>query len=417
MNPNFLNEDARFSRRQSLVAAAGLSALLTARTNPVLAAEGNASAVNWDAISKEFLIDRSLTYLNTGTLGSSPKPVLEARRVIEQKLESNPAGEGFGSVLRDAEAVAVKVADLLNCDAKDVTVTRNTTEGMNFVAEGINLQAGQRVLTSNHEHPGGLRAWQYFKKTRGSEVDVVEIPSPPKDEDEVVAAFQNAITDKTRVIMCSHVHFSNGVKSPIARLSELAHRRGCLMIVDGAQASGGVPVNVKELGCDAYVSSGHKFLLGPKGTGFLYISERARNEIKPMQLDDGYGYYTAIRGTNGMPEAIGLGNVIDWFKQVGRDAVFERLMFLRNSLYEVLRQAKHVRIASPPPGSSMASQLLCFSVTDRDRFPKLQEQFTKDKVIYRGVNVNGIDIRLSVHVYNTEADVAKFAESLNKGLS
>src|SRR5206468_842156 len=157
------------------------------------------------------------------------------------------------------------------------------------------------------EHGGGLAAWKFWKKYRGIEIDVAEIASPPQSEDQIVESFRKGIMPQTRVIFCSHVTFSNGVKVPTARLSELAHKHHCLMIVDGAQSTGGVPVNVKDLGCDAYASSGHKFVLGPKGTGILYISAQAKDRIKPMQLDDGYGYYTAIRGTNCLPEAVGLG--------------------------------------------------------------------------------------------------------------
>ncbi|MFN8707411.1 MAG: aminotransferase class V-fold PLP-dependent enzyme, partial [Planctomyces sp.] len=173
--------------------------------------------------------------------------------------------------------------------------------------------------------------------------------------------------------------------------------------------------NVKELGCDAYASSGHKFLLGPKGTGILYISESARDQITPMQLDDGMGFYTAIRGTGSMPEVIGLGNVIDWTKKIGRDAIYGRLMTLRNMLYEVLATTPHIVPKSPPPGSSMASQLVCFSVDDRDRHKKLSEHFAKNKVLVRGVNIHGVDFRVSVHLYNTEADIARFAEILRVG--
>jgi selenocysteine lyase/cysteine desulfurase len=415
MKPNTLMNDLTFSRRAALIAMSGVVASGPGTLRG--AAVESSPAVDWEKISQEFMVDKNLLYLNTGTLGATPKSVLEARKVIEQRLESSPAGEGFGPILQEAEAAIPKIADLIGCGPKEVTVTRNTTEGMNFIAEGVNLKPGQRVLVSNHEHPGGLRAWQFLKKTRGTEVDVVEINSPPQSEDEVVDAFRKALQPQTRVIMCSYVHFSNGLKTPIARLSELAHQHGCLMVVDGAQASGGVSVNVKELGCDAYASSGHKFLLGPKGTGILYISESARDQITPMQLDDGMGFYTAIRGTGSMPEVIGLGNVIDWTKKIGRDAIYGRLMTLRNMLYEVLATTPHIVPKSPPPGSSMASQLVCFSVDDRDRHKKLSEQFAMNKVLVRGVNIHGVDFRVSVHLYNTEADIARFAEILRQGVA
>jgi selenocysteine lyase/cysteine desulfurase len=421
MNRLFFDGAIPLSRRDALLALGGGAACLGFLADSPAAAEKEVSlapaSIDWEKISRQFLLDPSLTYLNTGSLGSTPRPVLEARRGVEQLLESNPAGQGFGPVLAQAEATRGKVAELIGCDVNEVTVTRNTTEGMNFIAEGIDLKPGDRVLTSNNEHPGGLRAWKYLANTRKIEVDTAEIASPPGSEDEVVDSFKKAIKPETRVIMCSHVTFSSGLKVPIARLSELAHQHNCLMVVDGAQSSGGVAVDVRKLGCDAYASSGHKFLLGPKGTGILYISEQAKGQIKPMQLDDGYGYYTAIRGTNGMPEAIGLGSVIDWVKAIGHDAVFARLMSLRNALYDVLQKSPYIKIDSPLPGSPMASQLVCFRVTDRDRYKKLQEQFTKDNVVVRGIGINGIDFRLSVHLYNTEKDIARFGESLRQAMA
>lgn len=417
MQNHFFQDPLRLSRRASLIALGSAAGSLSLLGRSALAAAADVTAPDWDRVSRQFLIDRNLTYLNTGSLGSTPIPVLEARREIEQRLESNPAGEGFGPLMRDAEAVNAKLADLLGCDVKEVTITRNTTEGMNFVVEGLQLQPGQRVLTSNSEHPGGLAAWKFLQKYHGVAIDVADLPSTPGSEDEVVDCFRRALQPNTRAIMCSHVTFCSGLQVPIARLAELAHQHGCLMIADGAQSAGGVPVNVRQLGCDAYASSGHKFLLGPKGTGLLYISERARDQIKPMQLDDGFGYYTAIRGTNSMPEAIGLGAAIDWVAQLGRAAVFERLMTLRNSLYAVLHETPGIQLDSPPPGSPMASQLVCFRVLDRDRHARLQEQFSRDKVVVRGIGINGIDFRLSVHLYNTEADVQRFADSLNRALA
>ncbi len=422
MDSSFRDRTPSLTRRQTLQALSGAAAALlgggsSRRLMAADAAEPASAAIDWKQISQQFLLNPELTYLNTGSLGSIPKPVLEARRIIENKLESNPVGEGFGSVLRDAEAVSGKVAEFLGCDVKEVTVTRNTTEGINFIAEGLNLQPGQHVLTTNQEHGGGLGAWKFLKKYRGVLLDVAEIPSPPKSEDEIVELFRAKITAQTRVLFCSHVLFSSGVKMPIKRLSELAHQHHCVMVVDGAQACGGIAVNVKELGCDAYASSGHKYMLGPKGTGILYISAAAREHIKPMQLDDGLGFYTAIRGTSCMPEAIGLGGAMDWVKQIGREAVFARLMTLRNALYEVLKNSPHVKLVSPPPESSMASHLVCYSVTDRERYAKGQEQFSKDQVVVKHVGINNIDYRLSVHLYNTEADVERFAASLKRAFS
>lgn len=408
------------SRRESLRAfglAAGMLGFTGAVNRAAVASPSSATGTpDWASIAGQFMIDPEIAYLNTGSLGAIPCPVLEAMQAVNHTLESNPVQQGFGPVLADAEAVRPKIADLFGCKTEEVVVTRNTTDGMNQIAEGLNMQPGQRVLTSNHEHGGGLGAWKYLAKRRGVFLDVAELGAPPASEDEVVEKFKAALRPETKVIMCSHVTFSSGVQAPIARLSELAHQHGCLMVVDGAQAPGGVLVDVKALGCDAYASSGHKYLLGPKGTGLLYINEKVKDQITPFVLEDGYGVYTAIRGTSNWTETIGLGKSLDFVKSIGREAVAGRLMELRNQLYDVISKTPGTKIFSPPPGSTMASHLVCFSVTDRSKHPLLNEQFAKDKVIVKGVGIEGIDYRITCHLYNTEKDISRFADCLHKVL-
>lgn len=416
MSENYSNSHRSLSRRDSLRLLGTATSILGFSTRDVFAGSGASSfalsPTDWKKVVKEFSVNPDVAYLNTGSLGSIPKSVLKSMEEVDSRLESNPVEQGFGPVLAEAEAVRPKIAELFGCKTDEVTVTRNTTDGMNQIAEGLNMQPGQRVLTSNHEHGGGLGAWKYLVKRRGVFLDVADLGAPPASEDEVVEKFKAAIRPETKVIMCSHVTFSSGVMTPIAKLSELAHQHGCLMIVDGAQAPGGVQVDVKALGCDAYMSSGHKWLLGPKGTGLLYINEKVKDQITPFVLDDGYGVYTAIRGTSNWTEIIGLGKSLDFMKNIGREAAAGRLMELRNQLYEVIQKTPGTKIFSPPPGSSMACHLVCFSVTDRAKHPLMNEQFKKDKVVVKGVGIQGIDYRVGCHLYNSEKDIARFADSL-----
>ncbi len=286
MVPGEIRRSMLISRRSSLMAMGAVTGLSSLRSGvPTEAAVINPGAAvptaatteqpDWQKIAGEFVVDPEIAYLNTGSLGSVPRCVLETRRQTDQRLEANPVSAGFGPVLAEAEAVRPKLADLLGCRTEEIAVTRNTTEGINLIAEGLNLQPGDRVLTSNHEHGGGLGGWKYLVKRRGVHLDVARLGAPPESEDEVVAQFAAAIRHDTSVLSVSHVTFSSGVQVPIAKLSELAHAHNCLMVVDGAQAPGGILVDVQALGCDAYASSGHKWLLGPKGTGVNSVRHAA----------------------------------------------------------------------------------------------------------------------------------------------
>ncbi|MBL8850107.1 MAG: aminotransferase class V-fold PLP-dependent enzyme [Planctomycetaceae bacterium] len=409
----------RLSRRETLRAlggaAAGLSFMRMA--GATASAADRVAAVDWEQIPSQFLMDPELAYLNTGSLGASPLAALEAARAAAQQIEQNPVAQGFGPVLADAEKTRQVFADLLGCKLEEVCVTGNTSDGMNLVAEGLNLQPGDHVVTTNHEHAGGRRCWEFLAKRRGVILDFADIGSPPASEDEVVDRVASAITPKTRVISVSQVTFSSGVQLPIARLSELAHRSGCLLCVDGAQAAGALPVNVAELGCDTYATSGHKWLLGAKGTGLLYVSERVKDRVAPMRLDDGYGVYTAIGGTNDMVGIIGLAAAVEWAGTLGHAAVFERIMRSREELYAALAVQPGVKINSPPSGSSMASHLVCFTIEDHDKLGKVNEQFAKDKIVVKTVHHGGIDFRVGCHVYNRPEDISRFAASLKAAMT
>lgn len=409
------------SRRESLLALGGTAAYFglfgaAPAAAPSRRASGS-SAADWRRLSNQFAIESGLAYLNTGSLGASPAAVLDAVRSAAARIETNPVAMGFGAVLGEAEAARSRFAELFGCSVDEVCLTNNTTDGMNLVAEGLDLKSGDHVLTSNHEHGGGSRCWQFLAKRRGVIIDVAEVGAPPQSEDEVVERFRAALTPQTRVISVSHVTFSSGVQLPIARLAELAHQHSCLLVADGAQSAGAIPVNVKALGCDAYATSGHKWLLGSKGSGLLYISETARDAIAPMRLDDGPGVYTAIGGTTDSAAVLGLAAAVDWAAKIGRDAIFGRIRQLRDQLYAELEATPGVRINSPPPGSPMASQMVCFTIADRDRLPQVHEQFARDKIVVKTVHHGGIDFRVGCHVYNSEEDVSRFGASLRKALA
>jgi len=398
------------TRRDTLLAlgggAAGLG--LWSQSAPLAAAE----QASWQNIADQFVLDPELAFLNTGSLGASPKAVEQAVQAAIKRVDTNPLAEGFGKVLNEAEQSRQVFADLFNCKLDEVCLTRNTTDGMNLVAEGLNLQSGDRVLTSNREHPGGLRCWEALAKRRGVVVDVAEIGAPPASEDEVVASFAAKMTPKTRVISVSYVTFSSGVRTPIARLSELAHQKGCLLAADGAQSTGALPIDVKALGCDTYATSGHKWMLGPKGTGLLYISERAREQITPLRLEDGMGVYTAIGGTEDFAAMLGLAAAVKWAQALGQSAVYERIMLLREQLYAALAAQPGITINSPPPGSPMASHLVCFTLKDHEKVKQADEQFAKDKIVIKTVHHGGIDYRVGGHVYTRPEDVDRLAASL-----
>src|SRR5690348_8618891 len=199
------------------------------------------------AAPDDFAFAPGLVYLQTGSLGPTPRPVMERTIAAWKQLELDPVAYGYGEQEHAMDGVRAQAAAFLNCKTEELVLTRSTTEGMNWVAQGLTLAAGDHVLTSDQEHPGGRVCWDYVARRYGVVLDVVVIPPGENDAAATVERFAKQITPRTRVLSFSHILSSTGLRMPVAELSTLARSRGCVAVVDGAQAAGGIAVDVKAL--------------------------------------------------------------------------------------------------------------------------------------------------------------------------
>jgi selenocysteine lyase/cysteine desulfurase len=370
--------------------------------------------------TSEFLLTRGLAYLNTGTIGPSRRATVEATQRAWETLEANPIahyGRDVGEpLIEDTRTVAAQV---LGCDLSEIALTTSTTSGMNAIAEGLRLAPGDRVLLPDQEHAGGLHCWQYLARYHGVQLDVVPIPRGEFDADAIVNAFAKAIRPETRVISVSHVFSSTGLRMPIAKLSALARSKGLVCVVDGAQSVGAIHVNVRELGCHAYATSGHKWLMGPKGTGLLFIANDAQAIIRPIALEQSYKTYSNGSGVVNLPGLLGLSEAIRFLEKVGMAKVETRNLQLRNALADRLRPMDGLTLVSPPAGG-LASPLLTALLADRfDRTTVSHALLDRHAVAIRATHpefgFNGI--RFSMHEFNTMQDVERAAEAVRQELS
>jgi selenocysteine lyase/cysteine desulfurase len=379
-----------------------------------------ANAASLPSSAGEYLIADGITYMNTGTIGPCRRETIDASMKAWDELESLPV-KFYG--IQGAEALAEKTrtvaARFLGCDVSEIAITSSTTSGMNAVAQGLRLSAGDRILITDQEHSGGLHCWKYFEKYYDAKIDTVAIPRGEFNAAVIVEKFKNAIDKRTKLISVSHVFSSTGLRMPVAEISALARANGVFCIVDGAQAAGAIRVNVKELGCHAYATSGHKWLLGPKGTGLLYISKDAQDAIRPMQFDESYKTYNNGNGVVNLPCILGLAKTIEYLESVDIGKIEEHNLSLRNRLYGKLQNAPNLTIVSPPAGP-LASPMLTLLLADkfmRQAFVKML--LDKHKISIRPTHpefgFNGI--RFSMHIFNTEQEVDRAADILHKELA
>lgn len=219
------------------------------------------------------------TYLNCGTFGPLPTPVCDEvvrlYRLIEAEGTFNP--DAYDVVRKVYEDAREQMAQLVGASSSEIALTRNVSDGINIVATGFDWNSGDEVVISDEEHPSGALPWMNLAQRRGVVVRVLRLTSDPK---ELLQRLEKLLGPRTRLVFLSHVSSLSGLRIDAAQVTRLVHSKGIPIMLDGAHAVGQAPVDVKAIGCDFYAGCGHKWLLGPQGSGFLYVSEERIEELK-----------------------------------------------------------------------------------------------------------------------------------------
>jgi len=368
------------------------------------------------AARREFLFPPDVTYGNTGTLGASPREVVatltRGTEQLERELPDWPYFQADGEPLTGYQPlvdIRGRVGAVVNASGDEIALTTNATMGMSFLANGVDLAAGDEVVTTDQEHSGGIGGWQLRAKRHGIVVKQVPIlDAAPGGPDAIVQKFAEAITPKTKVVMFSHITSGLGMLLPAKALCALAHDRGALAIVDGAQVLGQRRVDVKDLGCDAYVTSPHKWMLAPKGTGILYIKRSVQprfwNTLASAAFDDdSTGAFRFMHyGTGSVPVVEGLVAAIDFMTRIGLERIERWDLMLANRLRDGLGRIPQARLSSPAD-RRFESAITTFAVAGKTG-RELQDALWAKKI---RVRAQGGDrgVRLSAHVYVSPADV------------
>jgi selenocysteine lyase/cysteine desulfurase len=405
------------SRREILSGLAGGALLLTGESRALSTVFDSASP---RTDNSEYMFEPGLNYLNTAALGPTPRSILDKVLKAWTELESNPVmmAYGPGAVHVSTDKARAQVAALIGCSADEILFTRSATDAMNSVALSLNLERADRVLTTNVEHEGGMNGWNYMKRLRGIEIDFVSIAPGDFDTKAIFTRFEKGITKETKVIVVSHVITSTGLRMPIPEIVALAKSRGILCVVDGAQAVGAMEVDVKKLGCHAYISTGHKWLMGPKGTGFLYISKDASSQIQPVQREEGVRFVVGSTGVGSLPLFIGLGAAAEAMRERGMASVEKRIIELRDRAYAGLVKISKLQVVSPPPGP-LSTALVAFKLPDSIEGNELRRVLLeKHKIVIKVTGrkwFNGN--RISPHIFNTEKDIDMAIQAIRTELA
>ena len=420
---------AGVSRRLFLrTVAAGSAGAAAAGTVPPGAGRAGAAVVRaaqsgaasdagfWAQVRREFLIPDELAYLNSGTLGPMPKPVYYAVVDGYRALSADPGRENSRHNAARG-GLREKMAAFVNADPGEIALTRNTTEGMSFIANGLDLEAGDEVLCSFHEHPGGLQPWKLKAQRRGIVVKELPFPIPTPDPADVVSRFEAAVTPRTKVISVSHVTYPTGCMLPVKELAALARPRGILTVVDGAHAIGMLALDVRDLGVDFYASSPYKWMGAPVGTGFLYLRRESQDRVWPTVASTGWddpargaARYDRLSQRAG-PLLMATSAALDFQNAIGRERIERRVRALAGRLRTRLGEIPRARVhtsAHPALGCGITG----FALEGFDRREVVDTLWRRHHVWVRHTDFGLNTVRVSTHHYNTEAQVDRLAEGL-----
>ncbi len=377
----------------------------------------------WNFVKQQFPLQEDLIYMNNGGLGPSPYQVIETIKSQMLKWESI-SETGHGLVQRVHE----KAAKFFNCGTEEIAFTRNATEGMNIIACGISLNKGDEVLMTTHEHPGGGIPWLAIQKEKGIRVKLFE-PGVTKEEN--LNIIESSITPRTRILMISHIPCTTGLLFPAKEIAELCHQKRIYVVYDGAQVMGMIPVDLNEIGCDFYTSSGHKWLCGPKGTGILYIRREMFDVWQPTHVgaysekvyileEQKLEYRKEAKiveyATRNTPIIMGIGASLDFFSAIGMERVAARGRALAAYLKEQLSEIEKVELLTPKD-PALSGSIVTFKILDDNKsYTDYITQIKKEyNIRLRPVGEHGLNaIRVSLHIYNTFEQVDRLVEAVKQ---
>ena len=365
----------------------------------------------------DLLLPDGYVHLQTGGVGAMPRPVFDATVAAMTAVEADPAGETYGPGIGRIDKVRGKAAQLLNCGADDIVLGSSATTGMFLVAQGLELRPGDRILTTDHEHPGGRLGWEWVARRYGVQVDTLAISPAAADPQAIIDQFAAAIRPETRVLSFSHILFTTGVKLPAAGLCQVARDRGCFAVVDGAQSAGAMPVDVAAMGCHAYSASGHKWLMGPKGTGLLYLDQALGEQLDALPLQAGRQANSDSTGIGNIAGMHGLGAAIEYVQGLGPEAIETHNLTLRGELFDALSELPGISIPSPRGGPTVSANLTFCLPVGADHHAVRRNLLLRHKIYLRVVDLSGfIGLRASLHCYNRSEDVTALVEALKHEL-
>ena len=403
--------------RRSFLKLAGGVALAPA----VVSSLGNSSSVwasvpaagedYWEMVRRQFSFPENRVPMNAANLCPSPRAVADQVAELTRDIDADCSFQNRAKFQKLLETSRQKVAQHLGVSADEIALVRNTSEANNTVNNGLALKPGDEVVLWDQNHPTNNVAWDVRAARFGLRVRRVQTPATPADASQLLRVFEDAFGSRTRVLALTYVSNVSGVRLPVRELCESAHRRGIHVHVDGAQTWGALNVNLRELGCDSYSASAHKWFVGPKEVGLLYIRQDRIADVWPNVVAPGWGSKVEpqVRGARKF-ESLGqrddaalaaVATAVDFHLAIVPARVEARVYELANALKGGLKEAGAELVTPMDPALSAG---VCVIRVPAGKGEQVYQKLYAEHGI-AGASTGGL--RLCPHVYNTREHVER----------
>ncbi len=372
----------------------------------------------WNLINQSFSISKNIINLNNGGVSPQPKVVQEAFERYNRISNEGPAYFMWRILDQGREPLRERLAPLVGCLPEEIAINRNTTEGMDTIIFGFNLEPGDEVVLTKQDYPNVINAWKYRELRDKIKLSWVDLNLPSDDKNYLVNSFVSAFTSKTKVVNITHMINWNGQILPVKEIANEAKKRGIYVLVDAAHTFAHIEFKVSELKCDFLATSLHKWLCAPFGTGLLYIRKEMIKDIPPLFSNDA-PYSDNIRkfeslGTRSFPAEMAIAEALNFHETIGSKRKENRLRWLRQYWANELAKIPRVKILTPNE-PDFSCGLGIFSVEGVKPEVVSNWLFEKKKIFTVAINWENIHgVRVTPHIYTRPADLDYFCSSINE---
>jgi isopenicillin-N epimerase len=414
-------ESSRRNFFLSLPALAALPASWTTFATALRAAPGAPDASNeayWSLVKRQFPLADDLIYLNAANVCPASRPVLDRHAEYMRDFQSNPSFQNRAKYEAMRERLRDKLAGMLRVTSDEIAITRNTSEGTNIVVKGVDLKPGDEVLITDHNHPSNNDSWKVRAQREGFSVKSLPVRVPAASRDQLISEVEKAVTAQTKVIAVTHLTSTTGILYPAQEIAAMARRRGIWMHLDGAQTFAALDVNLKEIGCDSYSASAHKWLMGPLEAGILFVRSERIPSLWPSIVTAGWTDHLKgarkleVYGQRDDPRIVALESAVDFALLIGMDAIESRMRLLATSMKEQFSQIGGVRLKTniQPELSGGVVKADINRVPTKQAYDALWNQNRIAIAMTPSGDSQGL--RFSPHIYNSREDVDRAVAAL-----